>query len=443
MKRSGIWRSGILAVGLASALGAGALVAGPAHADARDDAQKAISALADQIESGDADGGFRDRGLGDEDGALKSLGDGFSQAYDGGTIYWSADTGARALYGAIDEKYADLGGPDGDTELGFPSESEQDGPLRTSSRVAEFAGEGSPKIIWTPGDGAWLVRGPFSAAADSLGSELGAPTGDMTVDGDVISQSFGAGTLDFDTVTKTWSSTPASLSEDLSEATVPDSPDLGLPGMNLPTANAQDANAATATAADSGSDGISPWWWLLLLLIPLLLLLWWLFSRRRNSGGERTVVHAPRPDDARGLPKVDLSKPAVGAAGAAAAAAAAAKAGGTGARDATDGGAGETDRAADGAGAATAAAAPSAPRGSGDGVGSYQRGGTTVPVPVGGHLPLEDPQAMPAGYPVKGDAETGLYHSPGSASYESTVPQVWFATEAAARAAGFAPADED
>ncbi|MFT3899896.1 MAG: DUF2382 domain-containing protein [Gordonia sp. (in: high G+C Gram-positive bacteria)] len=62
--------------------------------------------------------------------------------------------------------------------------------------------------------------------------------------------------------------------------------------------------------------------------------------------------------------------------------------------------------------------------------------GQTVPVPVGAHLPLAN-KAQPEGYPIKGNADSGLFHTPKSRAYAATIPEIWFATEADAEAAGF------
>lgn len=43
----------------------------------------------------------------------------------------------------------------------------------------------------------------------------------------------------------------------------------------------------------------------------------------------------------------------------------------------------------------------------------------------------------PAGYDVKGNTRSMKFHTPGSTSYERTIPDVWFATPEAAEAAGF------
>ena len=54
----------------------------------------------------------------------------------------------------------------------------------------------------------------------------------------------------------------------------------------------------------------------------------------------------------------------------------------------------------------------------------------------GSHAPLADDSA-PEGFEIKGNAQSNLYHVPGSRYYKSTIAEVWFATEAAAEAAGF------
>jgi hypothetical protein len=50
--------------------------------------------------------------------------------------------------------------------------------------------------------------------------------------------------------------------------------------------------------------------------------------------------------------------------------------------------------------------------------------------------PLTD-GSMPEGYPVKGNEDSMLYHSPQSPWYGRTKAEVWFADEATAAAAGF------
>ncbi len=59
-----------------------------------------------------------------------------------------------------------------------------------------------------------------------------------------------------------------------------------------------------------------------------------------------------------------------------------------------------------------------------------------APYGTGSAAPLEDGSA-PEGFEIKGNADSMLYHEPGTRFYDQTVAEVWFATEADAEAAGF------
>jgi large subunit ribosomal protein L4 len=58
------------------------------------------------------------------------------------------------------------------------------------------------------------------------------------------------------------------------------------------------------------------------------------------------------------------------------------------------------------------------------------------PYGEGSHAPI-DGDEMPDGFPIKGNADSMLYHLPDTSFYGRTVAEVWFATEDAAKAAGF------
>ncbi len=58
------------------------------------------------------------------------------------------------------------------------------------------------------------------------------------------------------------------------------------------------------------------------------------------------------------------------------------------------------------------------------------------PFGEGSHAPI-DGDAMPEGFPIKGNASSKLYHRPATQFYDSTVAEVWFASADAAEAAGF------
>ena len=199
-KNSGLHALRRLAVGVVAAAGSLMLVAPLAHAAPADDARGAIDKAAAAVADGSADQGFRNTGLGEKEGDVTSVGDGFEQKYAGGAIYWSDKTGAQVLYGAINDKFVEEQGPTG--SLGFPTKSEGVAPAPEGARYAEFAAEDHPKIYWTPQTGAWVVRGPFAAAlADpQIAGALGVPVGAAEVNGDIISQKFANGTLALDRV---------------------------------------------------------------------------------------------------------------------------------------------------------------------------------------------------------------------------------------------------
>jgi large subunit ribosomal protein L17 len=58
------------------------------------------------------------------------------------------------------------------------------------------------------------------------------------------------------------------------------------------------------------------------------------------------------------------------------------------------------------------------------------------PYGAGSHAAPED-GSQPEGFPVKGNADSMLYHAPGTEYYDRTVAEVWFATEEDAEQAGF------
>ncbi len=523
----------VVGLGFAAAAGLALLSAPHATAAPVDDATQAINALAEQISSGSADRGFNSTGLGTKEGSVEAVGAGFKQEYSGGTIFWSEPTGARALYGAVLAKYNEEGGPTG--SLLFPTTSETNGPFQPASRMATFAQVDKPKIYWTPENGAWVVRGPFAAASDKLGTTLGAPLGDLTGSGDVETQKFTNGSISFNKVTGQWTSEPADLAAGLSGLAIPGMPGINasapnvsapnMPNMSAPNMPNMSANMSApnmpdmsapnvdvnAPSVDASADtGKFNWWWLLLplLLLALLgLLLWWLFKRRRGDvdlhgpnlsgpGVKGPNVRGPNVDvKGANLHAPDVNAPNVSgggldlkgkAAGAAAAGAAGIGAAGYAAKKAFDkpdvdidapdlkkpdvnidgpdlkkphldvnapdvdvngpdidvsgsrsGLAGGLAAGAAGIGAAGAAAAGAVGRATGDGVGRYKLKGVDTAVPVGAHLPLADPKQAPEGYPIKGNADSGLYHTPGMPSYEQTIAEIWFATEDAAEAGGF------
>ena len=103
--------------------------------------------------------------------------------YAGGSIYWSPETGAHVIYGAIREKWAALGW-ETCSFLGYPATDECGTPDGTG-RFNHFEKEGS--IYWTPVHGAFEVHGPIRAEWARQGWEagpLGYPISDVQMTDD-------------------------------------------------------------------------------------------------------------------------------------------------------------------------------------------------------------------------------------------------------------------
>lgn len=428
--------------------------------------------------------------LGSADGPPTKVGaDGLVQSFEGGKIFYSPETGANVMEGQVLAKYESVGGPGGD--LGFPTASEADGGLAPMSRISTFAAADQPVIFWTPDFGAVIVRGAMNAAWAKLGGatgDLGAPTADQTVNGNVITQKFNGGAISWDKSTKKFTTEPANLASSLAGLTVP----------------AQDVPQAPPAAQGSNDDG-GKWysnlfsklrWWSLLAIVPILLLVAAVVVavvlNRRRSGDRAELDRFDDYDDQEGLesgpvpvagadadPKDD-DVPAPRSAWALAA-------------DGEDRDAepvlGPTELPDDfpddqdfidtaptrivaesdlaeppaepdpDAPDATAGAEPQAePAGEPEVESQPEPEVDEEPEPASGppsgrhaaivldepttaqtalRLALDDPYQAPAGYPVKADTATGHYWTPGSAEYDSARAEIWFASEEFALTNGF------
>ncbi|MGW0250752.1 alpha/beta hydrolase-fold protein [Nocardia goodfellowii] len=118
--------------------------------------------------------------------------DGAVQAFEGGPIYYSPKTGVFRVQGQILDKYKQMGYENG--WLGFPASEEQ--PLKDFGRYSRFEGG---YIYWSPLSGAWAVRdGPVFEAWRSVGFEngrLGFPTGDEVEIPGGVQQNFQLGRI--------------------------------------------------------------------------------------------------------------------------------------------------------------------------------------------------------------------------------------------------------
>ena len=202
-------------VGVVAAMAAALLVAPLAAATPEGDADGAIT------QAWDAAGGPTGP-LGIKDGGVYPAGTGFGQNFAGGKIFFTPETGAHAMRGAILDEYQSLGGP-ADGDLGFPTIDEGDGKA-PGSRNTTFSAADRPVIFWTPDTGARVVRGAINAAWDKLGGSagvLGVPTDDESHSGDRISQTFSGGQVAWDRKTNAFTTTPPELAEQLVGLEIP------------------------------------------------------------------------------------------------------------------------------------------------------------------------------------------------------------------------------
>jgi hypothetical protein len=107
--------------------------------------------------------------------------------FQGGSIYWSAATGAHEVHGAIRDRYTAWGGPT--STLGFPTTDE----LPTADGVGRYNQFQNGAIYWSPASGAHAVIGSIYDKWEALNWELGslgypisemsvAPNGDRSID---------------------------------------------------------------------------------------------------------------------------------------------------------------------------------------------------------------------------------------------------------------------
>jgi hypothetical protein len=117
----------------------------------------------------EAERGFLGLPISDEE----SVPGGRKSEFQGGTLYWSGDSGAHEIHGMIRERYRQLGGPA--SFLGFPTSDESDVLTRdkrpSGGKVSRFQ---HGTIYWTGRTGAFEVHG---AIRELYETQLGGPLG--------------------------------------------------------------------------------------------------------------------------------------------------------------------------------------------------------------------------------------------------------------------------
>jgi uncharacterized protein with LGFP repeats len=417
--------------------------------------------------------------------------DGLGQNFAGGKIFYSPSTGANVVTGQVMAKYESVGGPQGD--LGFPTTSEVDGGLATESRMSSFAAKDQPVIFWTPDYGAVIVRGAMNAAWQKLGGatgSLGAPMADQAENGDVITQRFSGGVVSYDRSKKTFSTEPANLAPQLAG--------LQVPGQEVPK-----APPANPQASDTkGHKWFTSSWLWVLAIVPVLILaglVAFAALRNRRRGREDALVDSDSDSDGDG--DGDGDEFGHGGSEAFGAVPAQGQDAETADDDATEVFSGRNAR--EGVGSPPATSGPEysqapmslweppehvdeadttrepvaaqesddapqaghAPDEDQEDPDSVDTAPTRVPTPVerapltdtgrharievdepapngtAMHLPLDDPNEAPEGYPVKADTKSGLYWVPGTTLYDDARAEVWFVSEELARTNGFVRAN--
>ncbi|NNG19587.1 hypothetical protein HJ590_08335 [Naumannella sp. ID2617S] len=114
------------------------------------------------------------------------------QGFQGGSVYWSPNTGAHFIRGAIRDRYGSVGWEGG--QLGFPRTDELCG-LRDGGCWQQFEGG---RIYWSPGTGAQPVWGAIGIYWDANGIEngrFGYPAAGESCGGGGCSQRFQGGTI--------------------------------------------------------------------------------------------------------------------------------------------------------------------------------------------------------------------------------------------------------
>jgi hypothetical protein len=226
--------------------------------------------------------------LGQPTGDAIEVAGGVEKDYTEGAIFYSKETGAKAMYGEIFKKYQAVGGP---AELGFPTNDESDTGDGVG-RFNEFTGKNgeTAAIFWGPASGgAWVVKGKVLDAWKSSGGikgPFGYPKDDTMTMGDTMTSNFVGP-----------EGTQISWSKAAGLATIPAAlaGKINLPGVGSAVSSVASSVSKSVTAGTTTDEkkGGFKWWWLLpLLLLGLIPFLLKLF-RKPEPEPVRVTTRAP------------------------------------------------------------------------------------------------------------------------------------------------------
>ena len=191
---------------------------------------------------------------------------GAERNYEGGVIFFSKDTGAHVMYGAILDRYTALGGPGG--ELGYPKNDESDTGDGTG-RFNDFATAGGASIYWTPQWGASVIKGRVLEAwrqSGGITGPFGYPSTDTAiVDGIQTGKFVGP------------AGTEIQWSEAAGLVTIPTALAATIPGFTAATPTAEGTTSVTKPSTNAPSTTTTSttsrkWWWIPVGLAALALL---------------------------------------------------------------------------------------------------------------------------------------------------------------------------
>lgn len=295
----------LLAVGGMFIVGSSLLMSAPAVTAAP--SSDAVSTINDRYTTFGGEGSL----LGAPIGEVVDVPGGAEREYVGGAIFYSKDTGAHVMYGAILDRYQALGGPS--SELGFPKNDESD-TGDGIGRFNDFALPGGAAIYWNPQWGASVIKGRVLEAwrkSGAITGPFGYPSADTSiVDGVQTGKFVGPPGTEIQ-----WSQAGGLL-------TIPAALATKIPGFDATTSTSEGTIAVStpgkSVSAEPAATKTSRWWWIPVGVAAAALIagLMRLLTRRRPEDPVTVaarpapvVTQTPSPDPVRPVPVVKAPAP--------------------------------------------------------------------------------------------------------------------------------------